>query len=191
MLLLGGFDHELRYFRKRADGTLPTEIFEINPLGQVPVLVLPEGSIMTESAAILLHLADLAPHARLAPPSGSADRPAYLRLMTFMAANTYMTELRYFYPERYSANPDHAPDIKAKAFEEQTRNWAALEDMAATGEALLASGISTADLYLAMLVSWSEIPSFKVSWPKLHSIAARIAALPQLADVWQRNDVIF
>ena len=39
----------------------------VNPLRQVPALVLPSGEIVTESAAILIYLADLYPEARLAP----------------------------------------------------------------------------------------------------------------------------
>ena len=39
----------------------------VNPLHQVPVLTLPTGEVMTESAAILIYLADSYPHARLAP----------------------------------------------------------------------------------------------------------------------------
>ena len=39
----------------------------INPLAQVPTLVLPDGRVLTESAAITLHLADA---------SGSAVRAA-------------------------------------------------------------------------------------------------------------------
>ena len=47
----------------------------VNPLHQVPVLTLPTGEIMTESAAILIYLADSYPHARLAPAVGDPRRP--------------------------------------------------------------------------------------------------------------------
>ena len=191
VLALTGLPHETLYFQKRAEGTLPPEIFAINPLGQVPVLRMPDGSIMTESAAIVIHLADLVPDAGLAPPIGSPDRAVFLRVMVFMAANTYMTDLRYFYPERYADGEAQAPGVKAKALEEQERNWSALESMAASDEAMLASGFSAADLYLAMLVSWSEIEDFAAKWPKLHGIAVRISNSPQLQAIWQRNSVAF
>ena len=191
LLALTGLAHETIYFQKRAEGTLPPEIYAINPLGQVPVLRLPDGSIMTESAAIMLHLADLVPDAGLAPRIGSADRAAYLRAMVFMAANTYMTDLRYYYPERYASGEAQAPDVKARALEEQARNWSALEGMAASNEALLASGPSAADIYLAMLVSWSEVADFASKWPKLRAIAVRISLMPELRAIWQNNGVNF
>ena len=43
------------------DAAARARILELNPAGQLPVLVLPSGEVMTESAAITLHLAD---HAR-------------------------------------------------------------------------------------------------------------------------------
>src|SRR3974377_2484033 len=54
-------------------------IFKVNPLGQVPALVLPGGEVMTESAAILIWLADRYPEARLAPLAAHERRPAFLR----------------------------------------------------------------------------------------------------------------
>ena len=46
----------------------------VNPLRQVPALVLPSGEIVTESAAILIYLADLHPQARLAPLNDPSAR---------------------------------------------------------------------------------------------------------------------
>lgn len=191
VLRLTGLPHETVYVRKTEDGSLPQEIRDINPLGQVPVLLLPDGQVMTESGAILMYLAEQVPQLRLAPAPGDADRPAFLRLMLFMATNTYMTDLRYYYPHRYAGGQDHAAAVVAKAIAEQERNWSALESMAATKSSLLLSGLSVADLYLAMLASWSQIEGFSNRWPKLHSIARNVAAMPGLAEIWKRNDVAF
>jgi len=40
-----------------ADGEGSDELARINPLKQVPTLVTPDGQVLTESAAILIHLA--------------------------------------------------------------------------------------------------------------------------------------
>src|SRR5262249_16387101 len=42
-------------------------LLEVNPLGQIPTLVLPDGSVLSESAAILIHLADAHPASGLLP----------------------------------------------------------------------------------------------------------------------------
>jgi GST-like protein len=44
----------------------------VNPLKQVPALVLPGGQVLTESAAILIWLGDSRPDAALSP---AAERP--------------------------------------------------------------------------------------------------------------------
>ena len=49
------------------------EYLALNPKGRVPVLV-GDGGAFTESAAILMHLADCHPEAKLAPKAGTPER---------------------------------------------------------------------------------------------------------------------
>src|SRR5215813_350416 len=63
----------------------------LNPLVQIPTLRMPDGSIMTESAAIALHIADHAPASNLVPPAGDPSRDAFLRWLVFLVANIYPT----------------------------------------------------------------------------------------------------
>jgi GST-like protein len=65
------------------------DVFKVNPPGQVPALVLPGGEVMTESAAILIWLADQYPHALLAPPPADKRRPAFLRWMAYISSAIY------------------------------------------------------------------------------------------------------
>src|SRR4051812_9773447 len=75
-----GFDHP---------GPVRDRLAAVNPLGQVPALVLPDGTVMTETAAIALWLSDS--HASLAPPSGTPDRALFYRLLVWLVANVYPT----------------------------------------------------------------------------------------------------
>ena len=52
----------------------------VNPLAQVPTLLLPHGQVLTESAAITLHLADATQSADLVPGPGENARPAFSEL---------------------------------------------------------------------------------------------------------------
>jgi glutathione S-transferase len=87
-----GTDYEVIAVERGTAG--PEGFSRISPLGQVPALVLPDGTAMTESAAIAIYLADLYPKIRLAPPHGSPQRATYLRWMIYLAANIYMSNLR-------------------------------------------------------------------------------------------------
>ena len=162
----------------------------VNPLGQVPVLILPDGTVLTESAAIVMHLANLAKPAKLAPDAGTPEHAQYLRLMLFLAANVYMTDLCWYYPHRMSIDPSVAPGIKAQSGIDQRRNWSTLEGIAASGEALLPSGFSAADIYMAMLVSWTELEDFQTTYPRIASIARAVGQNPQIAQVWHRHGIV-
>ena len=58
----------------------------VNPMRQIPTLVLPGGEIMTESAAILIHLADLHAGASLAPTPADPRRSQFLRWMVYVSS---------------------------------------------------------------------------------------------------------
>ena len=60
---------------------------KINPTGKVPALELPEGTVMFESAAMLIHLALENDRAKLAPPPGTPRHAIFLQWMSFMSAN--------------------------------------------------------------------------------------------------------
>ena len=57
---------------KRGEGQKP-KFLEINPSGKVPVLD-DGGTIITESAAICMHIAEKYPQSRLLPPIGTLER---------------------------------------------------------------------------------------------------------------------
>ena len=73
----------------------------VNPLARVPTLVLPNGQILTESAAITLYLADMTGRDELVPPPGSVERPDFLRWLIFLVANVYPTYTYVDEPDRF------------------------------------------------------------------------------------------
>src|ERR1700712_483368 len=75
---------------------------KLNPAGRVPALMLPDGTVMFESAAILIHLGLAAPKSGLAPEPGSVEHAAFLQWMVFLSANVYEAVLRIYYAARYS-----------------------------------------------------------------------------------------
>jgi glutathione S-transferase len=122
-----------------------------NPTGRVPALVLPDGTVMFESAAMLIHLALSHPQSALAPQSGSSKHAAFLQWMVFLSANVYEAALRIYYSERYSARG--AAD--AEAIREQgTVDFCAHLGIISQGLApyVLGAEYSIADAYLYMLV---------------------------------------
>jgi GST-like protein len=73
------------------DGPERQRLLSLNPLGQVPTLVLESGTVMTESAAIVLYINDLVPSSGLLPPVGAPDRAAILNRFIWLVAAIYPT----------------------------------------------------------------------------------------------------
>ena len=70
-----GAEAELRPVPVEQDAQLAAEYRRINPMGRVPTLILPDGTVVTESTAILLTLEARHPEAGLLPPAPTRPAP--------------------------------------------------------------------------------------------------------------------
>lgn len=157
-----------------------------NSLGQVPTLLLPEGRVMTESAAIALLLSERHPQAGLAPAPGTPLRPAFLRRLIWIAANIYPTFTYGDYPERWvSTNPK---SLESATDRYRERLWRQFELEVSEGGWVLGAQLSALDVYVAVMTHWRPGRSwFAAQCPRLHAIAARADNHPLLKIVLQRN----
>jgi glutathione S-transferase len=163
---------------------------KISPLGQVPALILPNGRVMTESAAITIHLADSHPEARLSPLPGAPDRSDFLRWMIFLATNIYMTDLRIYYPDRYTADQNGAKCVKASAVARMSTEWDIYAAALGDKPYILGDQMCAADIYAAMLATWNlDVPAFFRRHPNVHAMYERVTARPAIAKVWKRGEM--
>ena len=148
----------------------------MNPTGRVPALGLPDGTLMFESAAMLIHLSLENPQYSLAPPPGTSRHAAFLQWMVFLSANVYEAALRMYYSARYSPRGE----TDAEAIREQaTADYCA--HLGLIGQALdpyvLGADYCIADVYLHMLASW--YPGEKID---LYRRAPQLAAHAKLVS---------
>jgi glutathione S-transferase len=189
MLALCNAKHEIVDVPK-SNGKSPEWFLAINPRGEVPTLQMPDDTVMTESAAIVMHLADCFPESGLAPPVGTPARATYMRAIIYMAANTYGSDLLMYYPDRYSTDPADAPRIKAKAIEHLNRDFNVFADMLGAGPFVLGQKMSAADVYAAMLITWSDdFAALTKRLPKLRALYDAVSATPVVRRVWERNEM--
>jgi glutathione S-transferase len=90
-LALAGVPFDYEEVDYSADSPTRERLLAVNPLGQVPALVLPPGKVMTESLAMLHYIDDLAPQAGLIPPRGDPARADFYRWAVFLVAAVYPT----------------------------------------------------------------------------------------------------
>ena len=159
----------------------------INPSGKMPALRLPEGEIVTESAAILLTLADHFPQARLLPPQASNERAFAYRWLAFMAGEIYPIVEIVDYPARFVPEGTAAEALRAKA-RDRIRERILIVERMIRGPFLLPNGFSILDIYAAMFTRWSLEPAWKLAnLPKLMALAEAVSQRPAIAPVWQRH----
>ncbi len=189
LLLALNVRHE-RIDLTKENGFNPTWFTKINPRGEVPALELPDGRIMTESAAIMIYLADLFADAGLAPAVTAPERVPYLRWMVYGAAAPYATDLRMYYPERYSTDTSHAAAIKAKAIIDLNRDLDVFASEMGQGPFITGEKISAADIYAAMLISWSEdAEALLKRLPKLATYYELVTRNESVRAAWTRNEL--
>src|SRR5207248_7748400 len=87
------------------------ELKRVNPLAQVPTLVLDDGTVMTESAAILISLGLRYPQSGLLP----RDPAQAIRGLVYIAANCYAAIGVIDFPARFCAGCDDATAERMRA----------------------------------------------------------------------------
>jgi glutathione S-transferase len=157
---------------------------EMNPTGRVPALVLPDGTVMFESAAMLIHLALSYPQSVLAPQSGTSRHAVFLQWLVFLSANVYEAALRTYYSDRYSTRIEaDAEGIRKQGTEDFCSHLALISQ--GLGPYVLGADYSIADAYLYMLASWypGEKSELYARVPKLQAHAKLVSARPAVAKV--------
>ncbi|UGB39787.1 glutathione S-transferase family protein [Frateuria soli] len=178
-LLETGAPHELRLVDLDAGAQRGPDYLRLNPRGVVPTLVV-DGKPLSESAALLMLLAERHPESPLAPPPGTPERAAWYQWIVYLS-NTLMSAYRFwFYPQEL----DETPAVRAALKRRIEGVWDLLDaHLAAHGPYLLGERFSGADLLLTMLMRWSRnMPRPATEWPALKRLADLVRARPS----WKR-----
>jgi glutathione S-transferase len=168
---------------RKTDENRSAAFTHINPRQQLPALVLPDGTVVTEGPPILAHLADAHPASRLAPAPGSSRRATHDRWMAFFHANVYEAMLRQIKPAAYTTDPSGAAGIKAAADSYVERHFKIFETELGDGPYLFGDHLSMFDIYLWMLCYWMDEAWLVAHCPKIRRLQTSATARPHLARV--------
>lgn len=182
-----GIAHDFVAVSRKTDENLAPAFTAINPRQQLPALVCPDGTVVTEGPAILAHLADAHPAAGLIPVPGSTARARHDRWMAFLQANVYEAMLRELRPERYTDDPAGAPAVKSAATAAVERHFQILEGQLGPGPFLFGTALQMLDIYLWMLCWWVDSDWLEATCPGITRLRDSAQARPALAAVWQRH----
>jgi GST-like protein len=161
------------------------EFLALNPSGKIPALQLPEGGIVTETAALLILIAERHPEAGLLPAPGTPQRAQALRWIAFMAAEIYPIVEIADYPERFVADHKGAAVLKQSA-KRRIRERLLIVEAVVAGPWFLGETFSALDIYAAMFSRWRE--AREGGWreefiPKIGVLAAALSERAALKPV--------
>ena len=160
----------------------------VNPLRQVPAMVLSSGEVLTESAAILIHLADLHPQARLAPDPSDPRRAQYLRWMVYVSAAIYALVWIIDEPARIVAGKEQASDVLDRLENRRADCWRMMDEQISPGRYILGDELSVLDLYVAVISRFAPGRTrFYKSAPRMAEIVRRVDADPRLKTFWSKR----
>lgn len=158
----------------------------VNPLRQVPALVHPSGEITTESAAILIWLADRFAPGELAPAPDAPERAAFLRWMIFVPAAIYSMFWVRDEPSRLAGDdPAAQARIKERTAERVAECWRTMGAQVRPDPWLCGAKMTVLDLYVAVVSRWTpRRRRFYVEAPAMADLVRRVDALPELQAFW-------
>ena len=163
---------------------------KLNPLGQVPTLIMPDGKVLTESAAIILHLADTVPGFELVPGPNHPDRAQFLHWLVFLVAAVYPTFTFGDDTKRWvGADEKHGAGKALRETTEEHRKklWRHVEKQI-DGPWFLGPTMTALDLYMWPMTFWRPGRDwFEKECPKLFKIGTVVKAHPVCKKVAARN----
>jgi glutathione S-transferase len=163
---------------KLKDGT---DYYSINPKGYVPAIQLDDGQLLTEGAALLQYLGDLAPASGLIPKAGTMERFRENEWLTFVSSEIHKGYSPLF-------NKDLKDDAKAVLRAKLEKRLASLDAHFATHKYLMGDSFTVADAYLYTVISWSGAVGIDISqWKNLSDYRQRVADRPKVREALQNE----
>lgn len=171
-----GLDFEVRLLDFSKSEQREPDYLAINPKGRVPALATDQG-VLTESPAILAHIAALAPAGLLAPtdPFGFARMQAF---NLYLATTIHVAHAHGRRASRWSDDAAAQASMAAKVTQNMRDGFALIEaDL--TGDWVMGDAYTVADPYLFTFAGWLETDGVDIAeFPRVQAHFERMQARP-------------
>ena len=188
-LAIAGIPHRIVSAATWDDKSAIDELAQVNPLVQIPALVWPDGSVMSESAAILIELGLRHPKSGLLP-TDPKERAQSIRGLVYIAANCYAAIGVIDYPGRYCSpcDDDTAKRIIAGTRARLHQQWERFADQFHHAPWLGGTQLGALDVLAGTVSKWSGSRAhLEKHRPEFFRLLQRIDAHPQVAPVFARH----
>ena len=162
----------------------------LNPKGLVPTLVTDTGDVLSETGAMLMHIADRQDVKGLVPSPDDPARGAFLDWFFYHLCVLQEPYKRYHFPHRYSSDATHIDGITERATQTIESHWNYLEaHLATNGPFHLGARFGLNDILLATYcVFTSGIPDFCTRFPAVARCYELVKSRPALTAILQDHE---
>ncbi|MEG3021548.1 glutathione transferase GstA, partial [Citrobacter sp.] len=151
------------------------DFFAVNPKGQVPALLLDDGTLLTEGVAIMQYLADTVPDRQLLAPTSSLSRYKTIEWLNYIA-----TELHKGFTPLF--RPDTPEDFKSTVRALLEKKMQYVNDALQDNQWICGSRFSIADAYLFTVLRWAYAVKLNMAGlSNIDAYMARMAERPAVA----------
>lgn len=175
-----GAPHEIERVSLMKGEHKKPEFLAINPMGAVPALI--DGDLtLTESAAIVMYLADKFPEANLAPAVGTKARGEYYRWMVYVPASLDPVLMTLTMHTRFLPEDKRSPAAIEHAKQQLGGVMKVLEDAIAGRPYIIGDSFTAADIMLGSAGGWLGFLGMLGDYPKFAAYFQGLAQRPAYA----------
>lgn len=182
-------DYRLENASSWQEGSGSEALKALNPLMQIPTLLLADGAVLTESAAILIYLGLEYPLSGLL--SNDADlRAQQIRGLIFISSNCYAAIGVIDYPERWlaAAHDTALSALKTGATQRLHQQWETFSDIFSATAAWRPDDPGALEMLACVVTRWSATRrELQKTRPEFYAALTRIDRHPTLTAVLQRH----
>ncbi|MBI1678886.1 glutathione transferase GstA [Citrobacter portucalensis] len=151
------------------------DFFAVNPKGQVPALLLDDGTLLTEGVTIMQYLADSVPDRQLLAPTSSLSRYKTIEWLNYIA-----TELHKGFTPLF--RPDTPEDFKPTVRALLEKKMQYVNDSLKDNQWICGPRFSIADAYLFTVLRWAYAVKLNMAGlSNIDAYMARMAERPAVA----------
>jgi glutathione S-transferase len=172
-LIEAGMPYKLVRVRRDKQTDDGRDFRTINPKGYTPALELDDGTILTESAAILAYIAYIADKSGKLLAKDGLDRWRALEATAFMTTEFHCNFMSFFHSDATQAE-------KGKAGKKLVMRFATIAEQLDNKQFLVGEQMTIADAYLFVMLMWATMHGIEVS-ERFEPYFARMKAAPAVA----------
>ncbi|EGT0661072.1 MULTISPECIES: glutathione transferase GstA [Citrobacter] len=151
------------------------DFFAVNPKGQVPALLLDDGTLLTEGVAIMQYLADTVPDRQLLAPTSSLSRYKTIEWLNYIATELHKGFTPLFRPD---TPEEYKPTVRALLEKKMQYVNESLKDE----QWICGPRFSIADAYLFTVLRWAYAVKLNMAGlSNIDAYMARMAERPAVA----------